>query len=155
MRGGHNRIALRHNIFRFYPSQAKAIAESIVVEELRDQEYEEEDAKAWSLSIADKIREAIKSIEQRKSYFHHIILIVAKLTLPRYKIIVQATVGQLKDQGIRIASRCLWDVGTDNYTSVSYTNVCLMFIVFLLPDISTANSVLQCFDFRSIHRLRR
>lgn len=82
MRGGHNRIALRHNIFRFYPSQAKAIAESIVVEELRDQEYEEEDAKAWSLSIADKIREAIKSIEQRKSYLSSYNFNCSKINAP-------------------------------------------------------------------------
>jgi hypothetical protein len=45
------------------------------------------------------------------------------MNIPRYKIIVQGTIGQLRDQGIRIASRCLWDVSTDNYTSVSYTNV--------------------------------
>ena len=46
----------------FYPSQAKAIAERIVEDELRDQEYEEEDAKVWSTSIADKIREAVKCV---------------------------------------------------------------------------------------------
>ena len=45
------------------------------------------------------------------------------MNVPRYKIIVQVTIGELKDQGIRVASRCLWDVSTDNYTSVSYTNV--------------------------------
>ena len=52
------------------------------------------------------------------------------MTIPRYKIIVQTTVGQLRDQGIRIASRCLWDVSTDNYTSVSYTNV--IYFIYLL-----------------------
>jgi len=47
----------------------------------------------------------------------------AKLNIIRYKIIVQTTVGQMKDQGVRVASRCLWDVQTDNYASASYTNV--------------------------------
>jgi len=43
--------------------------------------------------------------------------------MPRYKVVVQCTVGELKDQGVRIASRCLWDTANDNYTSVSYKNV--------------------------------
>ena len=52
------------------------------------------------------------------------------MNIPRYKIIVQVTIGELKDQGIRVASRCLWDVATDNYTSVSYTNVRKSFMYF-------------------------
>ena len=43
--------------------------------------------------------------------------------MPRYKIVVQATLGQMKDQGVRVASRCLWDTSVDNYASVTYTNV--------------------------------
>mmetsp|Transcript_24762 Transcript_24762/g.36523 ORF Transcript_24762/g.36523 Transcript_24762/m.36523 type:complete len:135 (-) Transcript_24762:141-545(-) len=106
---------------RFYPSVAKKIAEEIVQAELNDQEYDEEDAKTWSLIIGDKIRDAVKK----------------NMNIPRYKIIVQSTVGQLRDQGIRIASRCLWDVSTDNYTSVSYTNqtiFCNVLIFALYTD---------------------
>jgi hypothetical protein len=40
----------------------------------------------------------------------------------RFKVVVQTTVGQMRDQGIRIASRCLWDPTTDNYASCSYSN---------------------------------
>lgn len=40
----------------------------------------------------------------------------------RYKIVVQVTIGQMKDQGVRVASRCLWDTATDNYTSVQFKN---------------------------------
>jgi hypothetical protein len=36
---------------------------------------------------------------------------------------VQTTVGQMSDQAIRVASRCLWDPTTDNYASTSFTNV--------------------------------
>ena len=45
-----------------------------------------------------------------------------KLKLPRYKLIVQVTIGQRKDQGVRITSRCLWDTSTDNYASVKFQN---------------------------------
>mmetsp|Transcript_11833 Transcript_11833/g.12203 ORF Transcript_11833/g.12203 Transcript_11833/m.12203 type:complete len:135 (-) Transcript_11833:140-544(-) len=106
---------------RFYPSVAKKIAYDIVHNELHDQEYDEEDAKNWSLVLSDKIRDALRK----------------NMTIPRYKIIVQTTVGQLRDQGIRIASRCLWDVSTDNYTSVSYTNqtlFCNVLIFALYTD---------------------
>lgn len=41
----------------------------------------------------------------------------------RYKIVVQTTVGQMRDQGVRVASRCLWDPVTDNYASCYYSNV--------------------------------
>jgi len=44
------------------------------------------------------------------------------LKLPRYKIVVQVSIGQMKDQGICIASRCLWATATDNYASASYQN---------------------------------
>jgi hypothetical protein len=48
---------------------------------------------------------------------------VAECNLPRYKIIVQSTIGQLKDQGVRVASRCLWDTSVDNYAAVNFQNV--------------------------------
>jgi hypothetical protein len=46
---------------KFYPSIARKIAEKIVKAELDGQEYDEEDAKAWTLSIGDKVRDAVKS----------------------------------------------------------------------------------------------
>ncbi len=47
----------------------------------------------------------------------------AALNYPRYKVVVQVVLGQNKHQGVKIASRCLWDTETDNYASFSYTNV--------------------------------
>jgi len=91
---------------RFYPSRAQAIAEKICAEELNGQTYDEEDAKIWSLNISDKVRLAVST----------------SITNSRYKIVVQTILGQLKDQGIRVASRCLWDPTTDNYASASFAN---------------------------------
>ena len=106
---------------RFYPSQAKKLADSILETELANQEYDEEDAKDWSVNISDKVREAITK----------------ELNLPRYKIIVQTTIGQCNDQGIRIASRCLWDTATDNYAATSYVTkslFCNVMIFALYTD---------------------
>ena len=44
---------------RFYPSIAKTLADKIIVEELKGQVYDEEEAKSWSLAISDKIRETV------------------------------------------------------------------------------------------------
>lgn len=43
--------------------------------------------------------------------------------MPRYKIVVQAALGEKRKQGARVASRCLWDINTDNYASYSFENV--------------------------------
>ena len=40
--------------------------------------------------------------------------------MPRYKFIVQVVMGELKGQGLRIASKCLWDVNFDSYASYTY-----------------------------------
>jgi hypothetical protein len=45
-----------------------------------------------------------------------------ELTIPRYKVVVQVTIGQRKDQGVRVTSRCLWDTSTDNYACANYQN---------------------------------
>lgn len=44
------------------------------------------------------------------------------MNFPRYKIIVQTVVGQQKQQGIRVASRCLWDTATDSVSSFTYNS---------------------------------
>lgn len=43
----------------------------------------------------------------------------------RYKIVTTVTVGQIADQGVRVASRCLMDQETDNFASGSYKNTSL------------------------------
>jgi hypothetical protein len=91
---------------RFYPSRAKAIAEKVAAAEIGEQQYNDEDAKIWSLNISDKVREEL----------------AASLSKSRYKIIVQTVIGQNANQGVRVASRCLWDPTTDNYASVTYKN---------------------------------
>jgi len=90
----------------FYPSEVKRIANEVLDAELGDKEYDEDLSKEWIVAICDKIKERVK----------------AECNIPRYKIVVQVTLGQMKDQDVRVASRCLWDTATDNYASVNYKN---------------------------------
>ena len=47
---------------------------------------------------------------------------VKALKYDSYKIVVQAVIGEVKGQGVRVASKCLWDVSNDNYASYTYQN---------------------------------
>jgi hypothetical protein len=51
---------------RFYPSEARKVAEQILAEELNGKEYDEDDAKEWSLTIAERVKAGVKG-EQRRS----------------------------------------------------------------------------------------
>ena len=46
--------------------------------------------------------------------------LAAELKLPRYKLVSYVVVGENLGQGIRVASRCLWDATTDNYASINF-----------------------------------
>ena len=47
---------------------------------------------------------------------------VKKLHMPSYKIVVQTVIGEIGGQGVRIASKSLWDEKNDNWASYTYTN---------------------------------
>ena len=40
----------------------------------------------------------------------------------RYKIVVVVQIGQNTNQGVRVASRCLWDDKRDTFASASFSN---------------------------------
>lgn len=47
--------------YRFYPSEARKLAEKIIAEELTGKEYDEDDAKELSLTICERIKNGVKS----------------------------------------------------------------------------------------------
>jgi hypothetical protein len=40
----------------------------------------------------------------------------------RYKIVVQVYIGENTDQSVQMASRCLWNPGTDMFAAATYRN---------------------------------
>lgn len=44
------------------------------------------------------------------------------LNLERYKFVVQVSIVQRGNQGIRMANKCFWDHKTDRYVTVTYAN---------------------------------
>jgi hypothetical protein len=43
--------------------------------------------------------------------------------MPRYKLAFKVIYGEIKGQGVRVSSKCLWDSNFDNYASYSFANV--------------------------------
>ncbi|CAG5122053.1 unnamed protein product [Candidula unifasciata] len=47
---------------------------------------------------------------------------IKSLMIPRYKIICLVQIGELKSQGIRVGSRCLWDDSNDTFWTHEFRN---------------------------------
>ncbi|CAE7233547.1 tctex1d1-b [Symbiodinium sp. KB8] len=91
---------------KMLPSKVTAVIKNVMESYLQDKEYAVEDAKAWTLDLSNEIKASVKQ----------------DLNIPRYKIIVQVVIGEQASQGIRVASKCLWDVNSDNWASYTFEN---------------------------------
>ncbi|XP_020903061.1 tctex1 domain-containing protein 1 [Exaiptasia diaphana] len=47
---------------------------------------------------------------------------VKMLGMARYRFVCTVTIGELKGQTVRIASRCVWDIENDNFVTESFYN---------------------------------
>jgi hypothetical protein len=47
---------------------------------------------------------------------------VKEIGFPRYKLVCKVIIGQKAQQGIEMASRCLWNDGFDSYATGEYSN---------------------------------
>ncbi len=85
---------------------------------LKDKSYEHHAAQTWTSEIVTQVRSQCR-----------------QLSMPAYKLIVSAVLGEVKGQGIKIASKCLWDVQNDNYATFTYQNeklfcTCMVFGIY-------------------------
>jgi hypothetical protein len=76
------------------------IIKQIMEKHLKNAPYEDAPCKLASLTLCSEIKEEVK-----------------KLNIPRYKLVVQCVIGELKGQGAFLSSRCLWDTDSDNYAT--------------------------------------
>mmetsp|Transcript_1276 Transcript_1276/g.2972 ORF Transcript_1276/g.2972 Transcript_1276/m.2972 type:complete len:133 (-) Transcript_1276:344-742(-) len=90
---------------RFMRGPVQKVLSETVKERLQGTTYDPLRSAQIAKELADMIKERVKS-----------------LGYERYKLVVQVTVGEKTGQGIRMASRCLWDTATDNFASDFYEN---------------------------------
>jgi tctex1 domain-containing protein 2 len=104
---------------KFKPAKTKEILQEIMSNTLKDKTYSHDKAQEFSRFIADDVKSRLKN-----------------MNLPRYKFLVQVTVGEQKGQGVRVGTKCFWDYDTDYCTSEVFQNdslfcLCVVYAVYL------------------------
>jgi len=99
---------------RFIPRQVEAIIKEVMDKKLKKAKFDDAKCKQLALELCSEIKERVKD-----------------LNIPRYKVVLQSVIGEVKGQGAYIASRCLWDTETDNYASFSMKNSSLFCVVMV------------------------
>lgn len=110
-RAGYDRRLIRYeNTYRMEPTdehkvdigRLRRIATSVVESAIAGYKYDPKQGKQFSLGLAELVRSQIK-----------------QLPFQRYKLVVQASIGQKQGQDLRVVSRCLWDVKWDRHLTIT------------------------------------
>lgn len=88
---------------RFRCKDVKDAIDSVLESQLKGLTYDADKCKSMVPAIADEIKDKVKV-----------------LGFERFKLVCIVTIGQLNNQGIRVASRCLWDNENDRMATSSY-----------------------------------
>ncbi|XP_055853480.1 dynein light chain Tctex-type protein 2B [Episyrphus balteatus] len=103
----------------FKAKTIKEIIQRVLTKTLQGKKYNVEDARKWTQEIADTISASVKD-----------------LNMPRYKHVVQISLGQQLGAGCRYIAKCSWDAECDSYTSDIFSNatlfcVCTVFGIYV------------------------
>uniref|UniRef100_A0A3B5A3C4 Tctex1 domain containing 2 n=2 Tax=Stegastes partitus TaxID=144197 RepID=A0A3B5A3C4_9TELE len=90
---------------KFKPAVVKECVREIVRERLSGLRYDPEEVPELSRSLADCIKDKVKSAG-----------------FDRYKLVVQVVIGEQRGQGVTMSSRCFWDADTDSYAEDVFMN---------------------------------
>jgi len=90
---------------KFRSKPVRDIIESTLERKLSDCTYKADKCRRLAASISEEIKSNIKI-----------------LGFERYKIVCMTQIGSLSNQGLRFASRCLWDPANDLSVSAEYKN---------------------------------
>lgn len=99
---------------QFLPRQVESIIKEIMDKKLKKAKFDDAKCKVLALELCAEIKEKVK-----------------ELNIPRYKVVLQSVIGEVKGQGAYITSRCLWDTETDNYASFSTKNSSLFCVLMV------------------------
>lgn len=90
---------------KFQPEKVKAIINSVLESQLNDEVYDQKSFKQLVLTLSEIIKNRVKDLNYQ-----------------RYKIVCLVSIGELKNQGIRMGSRCCWDPKRDNFAMGNFKN---------------------------------
>ena len=132
----------------FKPRQVESLMRSYVEEYLRDKQYDANESSLWAKDMAANIKNKLKGATEQPHHSASLhttrgrahwtrcsqasaayVAVCAhcvcrsELKLPRYKYLVQVTIGENKGAGVRCGARCFWDQTTDKLAQTHYVNV--------------------------------
>mmetsp|Transcript_14878 Transcript_14878/g.20991 ORF Transcript_14878/g.20991 Transcript_14878/m.20991 type:complete len:133 (+) Transcript_14878:34-432(+) len=99
---------------KFIPQEVEKVIKAVMDEKLAKAKYDDNKCKAMAMDLCSEIKAKVQ-----------------ELNIPRYKLVLQSVIGEVKGQGAYIASRCLWDTETDNYASYSCKNSSLFCVLMV------------------------
>jgi len=83
----------------------KDVLKTCMTEKLTGAKYDGDESSESVKQLSDLIRNKMK-----------------ELGSDRYKFVIQVALGERRDQGVRMATRCFWDANTDNQASETFIN---------------------------------
>eukprot|EP00756_Hemistasia_phaeocysticola_P000634 Hpha_TRINITY_DN10466_c0_g1::TRINITY_DN10466_c0_g1_i1::g.193402::m.193402 len=90
---------------KFVKREVERTMEEIITERLRGREYDPQEGQQLTKELCSEIQGKVKN-----------------LGYERYKLVIQVNISENRGQGMRIASRCLWDPDQDNYAEAVFKN---------------------------------
>jgi len=99
---------------KFVPKAVEEIIKDVFEKRLKKAKFDDQKCKTMALELCSEIKDRVKD-----------------LNIPRYKVVLQSVIGEVKGQGAYIASRCLWDTETDNFASYSMKNSSLFCVIMV------------------------
>ena len=87
----------------FSSSAAASIIDGVLSEALANEKYSPAKSAKMATELADIIRKRLRKLE-------------------RYKLVCVVHIGQRKEQGLCVGSRCIWNANFDDYASASFKN---------------------------------
>ena len=92
-------------LVKFVPAKVEPVIQGALSEALTGVRYDPARCSGLARELSEVIKERVKRLE-----------------LPRHKLVSFVCVGEKRGQGMRLASRCLWDRTSDNFASASFAN---------------------------------
>ncbi|CAI9606715.1 unnamed protein product [Staurois parvus] len=99
---------------RFNLSRAQKVLETVLRNYLADLNYSAMTSGQRAQNLSDLIRSKMK-----------------EHCPPRYKVVCNVILGQRGSQGLKVASRSLWDPQTDNFASATYCSATLFAVAMV------------------------
>lgn len=96
---------------KFQTDKVKNIIESVLESQLKEEPYDPKACKQMVLTLSEIIKSRVKDMNYQS-----------------YKLVCVVSIGELKDQGFRMGSRCCWDPKWDSFATGSFKNKSLFAI---------------------------